>query len=191
MTVKIIGPLSGGKVREGDGIINTTSRSSGWSRGLSPFFIGPVKLYPSAPCKEALKVENAWQYSKVYKQYDNGWPTSFYFDWAKKGFENSIAVRYPMGKVTIPEYSYWNEEKLTYIEARRKIYIPLYKEAVSKTDAYKELKRIYKSRGEITLFCYDGYDHREFDFSWEDVINHPKLSMGHGFVLAMMLEDYL
>lgn len=191
MTIKIIGPLSGGKIREGDGIINTTSRSSGWSRGLSPFFIGPVKLYSVAPCKEALKVENAWQYSKVYKQHDNGWPTSFYFDWAKKGFENSIAVRYPMGKGAVPEYFYWNEEKLTYIEARRKIYIPLYKEAVSKTEAYKELKRIYKSRGEITLFCYDGYDHREFGFSWEDVINHPKLSMGHGFVLAMMLEDYL
>ena len=193
MTVRIIGPLSGGsKIREGDGIVNTTSSAANWSRGLSPFFLGPIKLYPSAPCKEGLVFENVWQYAKVYSAYDsNGEPNSLYFDWALKGFRDRIPRRYPMGKGTVPEYSWWNEEKLTYIEARKKIYIPLFRDAVYKTAAYKQLESLYKLRGEITLWDYDGYDHKEFGFCFEDVINHPKLKMGHAFVLAMMLENYL
>jgi len=36
-------------------IINTTSRSSNWSRGLSPFFLGPIYLYDGFA-----SVESAW-----------------------------------------------------------------------------------------------------------------------------------
>jgi hypothetical protein len=38
-------------------IINTTSRSNNWSRGLSPFFLGAVELYGDYIAKN---VENAW-----------------------------------------------------------------------------------------------------------------------------------
>jgi hypothetical protein len=194
MTVKVIGPLSGGaKIRDdGINIINTTSSSNTWSSGLSPFFLGPIKLYSGAPCKEALRFENLWQFSKVYDKYDNdGEPNSFYFDWARRGFLDEVPRRYPMGKGAKPKYSFWAGEKLSYIEARRKIYIPHYRDTVYKTDAYKKLEQLYKSSGEITLWCYDGYLHREFNYSYEDVINNKNLSMGHGFVLAMMLENYL
>lgn len=193
MTVNIIGPLSGGtKIRDGNGIINTTSSSINWSQGLSPFLLGPIPLYNGAPCKYALRFENCWQYSKVYKEFDVGnFPSSFYFDWAKKGFENNVPKRYPMGKGAIPKYSYWGGDCLNYIEARKRIYIPLYRDAVYKTEAFQILKKIYNDKKQISLWCYDGYNHRDFDMSYDDVINNDKLKMGHSFVLAMMLEGYL
>ena len=79
MTVNIIGINA--KQREGDGVINTTSRSSNWSVGLSPFIIGPIDLYKNAPCKQAIRFENLWQFSKCYWRYNsNGEPNSLYFD---------------------------------------------------------------------------------------------------------------
>ena len=47
-------------------IVNTTSRSNDWSKGLSPFFLGPVDLYAGLSAKN---VENAWQFAKVYPQH--------------------------------------------------------------------------------------------------------------------------
>jgi hypothetical protein len=167
--------------------INTTSRSTNWSRGLSPFFLGPVKLYGHYTSQN---VENAWQFSKVYPtQVDgNNDPTLEYFAWAKKGWADTYAHRYPMGKGKKPLYSYWDGERLLYIEARKKIYAPLYAEAVEKNDAYKQLEEEYKKAGEIWLWDFDGYDHHKANMTYEDVLNCPTKKMGHAFVLAMMLE---
>jgi len=117
-------------------IVNTTSSSKNWSKELSPFYIGPVNLYDGYTSKN---FENTWQYSKVYKQHTDelGNPTEEYWNWAKAGWNDDWAHRYPMGLGAIPLYSLWQGEKLGYIAARKKIYIPLYKEAVSKTEAYK------------------------------------------------------
>ncbi len=101
-------------------VINTTSRSTTWSKGLSPFFCGPCDLYDIYNSKN---VENAWQYAKVYAQHvdaDQN-PTESYFLWAQGGWNKKIADRYPMGKGAKPLYSYWNGEKLPYIDARKKI----------------------------------------------------------------------
>ena len=48
-----------------EGVINITSRSKTWTKGLSPFKLGPVDLWEGAPSKQSLTVENAWQYSHV------------------------------------------------------------------------------------------------------------------------------
>ncbi len=45
------------KLPEDAVVINTTSRSSNWSRGLSPFFLGPIYLYDGFVSKN---IENAW-----------------------------------------------------------------------------------------------------------------------------------
>lgn len=53
-------------------VINTTSRSNNWTKGLSPFNIYGGHLYDNY---YATNVENAWQGTKVYKQFDdNGKP---------------------------------------------------------------------------------------------------------------------
>jgi hypothetical protein len=189
MSVRVIGPKDGKDIKE---YINTTSRSTTWSKGLSPFFLGPCKLAPNAALIEySQNMENAWQYSKVYSNQVDiyGDPTNAYWTWAVAGWRQSWANRYPMGKGATPLYSWWDGEKLGYIEARKKIYIPLYRDAVKDTAAFRLLKEQYKLSGNsITLWDFDGYDYQMNDMSLSEVIDHSSRKMGHAFVLAMMLE---
>lgn len=169
--------------------INTTSRSTTWSKGLSPFFLGPVHLYGGY---SAQNVENAWQFSKVYPNHVGAdkLPNRTYFEWAKKGWADTYAHRYPMGKGAVPLYSWWDGDTLDYIEARETIYIPLYAEAVKKSETFANLKSMYKTGEDIYLRDFDGYNFRKLGLSFEQVINDPKRKMGHAFVLAMLLEEY-
>jgi hypothetical protein len=184
----IIGPNY--KTPEGATFINTTSRSDTWSRGLSPFFAGPVDLYKGY---RSHNVENGWQYSKVFEYYleADGSVGERYFNWAQKGWNSIRAVRRPMGRGVKPLYSYWDGETLPYIEARKKIYIPLYAKAVQKTSAFAKLKRMYEAGDNLVLWDFDGYDHKALGLSYDQVINDPNRTMGHAFVIGMLLEGFL
>lgn len=167
--------------------INTTTSSKTWSRNLSPMLLGPVEVRPGLISQN---VENAWQFSKVYKQHtDKYGPTPEYWKWAMAGFADTYAHRYPMGKGAIPEYSVWNHEKLDYIEARKKIYVPIYSKAVKSSGWFQKLQEEYRENGnEIALWDFDGYDYVKLGMTLEQVLNDPTRKMGHAFVLAMMLE---
>lgn len=167
-------------------VINTTSKSDNWSKGLSPFFLGPVKLYDSYVSKN---MENAWQFAKVHDQHidGDGQLSLDYFSWAQKGWNSEWAYRYPMGKGAIPKYSYWDGQELDYISARKKIYIPLYMLAVVNTEAFSRLREI-ASKEEIWLWDFDGYDYQKDGMTLDDVVNNPNKKMGHAFVLSMMLQ---
>lgn len=171
-------------------VINTTSRSNDWSRGLSPFFCGPVALYDQFVSQN---VENAWQYSKVYEYYleDDGTVGERYFKWACAGWDSIRAERYPMGKGSYPLYSYWEGKQLSYVEARKNIYIPLYSESVRKTDAFTQLKKLYLTGQDLYLRDFDAHSLAPGSFNYWDLWNNPKIKVGHGYVLAMMLEDLL
>jgi hypothetical protein len=138
----------------------------------------------------SLNMENAWQYSKVYEYYleDNGEPGDRYFKWALDGWSSQKANRYPMDKDVKPIYSLWEGEKLSYIDARKKIYIPLYSTAVQKTTAFLKLKELYYREPKIYLWDFDGYNNKQLGMSYHDVINNPKLSLGHAFVIAALIE---
>jgi hypothetical protein len=167
--------------------INTTSHSNAeWSRGLSPFSLGPIALYGT---RTARLFENAWQFAKLYPEHAdaNGQPTDQYWQWAQNGWNSTTPFRYPLGKGRKPLCSLWNGCHLGYIAARKQIYIPLYQEAVTQTNAFKILKRLYLERGQLTLFDFDGYDHHRLGMSLKDVINCPTRICGHAFVLAIML----
>lgn len=184
--VTVIGP----KEPKNSHAINTTSTSQNWSQGLSPFFLGPIALYGG---HVARVMENAWQYSKVYPEHLDGDEISNrYWDWAKAGWADTKAHRYPMGKDAKPAFSLWDGERLTYIQARKKVYVPLYAKAVRKTPAFVHLKLLYElMNGEMVLWDFDGYDHRALGMSYDDVINCETRKCGHAFVLAMMLEGIL
>ena len=189
--LKIISPKD--TIFPEDKVINTTSRSKTWSRGLSPFFLGPLKLYGDYISQN---MEAAWQNSKVYiihcDETEEQNPTKDYFEWAKAGWDNPKAVRYPMGKGAVPMYSWWDGQKLTYTEAREKIYIPLYRQ-IAKTKAFEYLKMEYNTRciknGEaLYLWDFDGYDHKAIGKSYYEVMTDPKMKMGHSFILGALLE---
>jgi len=162
----------------------TTHDGNGW-RGFSPMLLGPVMLYHGLWSRT---VENGWQYAKVYPGYDN----ESYWPWAQAGWDNPRGVRYPMGKGAVPLHSAWAAERLGYIAARWQDYIPLYVQAVRfyQLNLLIALKQ-HASQGDIVIRDFDAYDHRALGYTWEDVIADPDRKMGHGFVLAMMLDGAL
>lgn len=177
--------LSKYKANPYGGISVDTTYSSGKWRDLSPFALGPIIL----PHIFSENFENLWQYSKVYESHvgEDGEPTAGWYRWRYKGLLSALAHRYPMGKNRIPLYSYWNGEKLSYIEARKRIYAPLYAQFVAKTESYFLLERLYQNVDVLVLRDYDAYDHIAFGMGYGEVINDSTRKMGHAFVLAMML----
>lgn len=189
MKVKVISIFE--KEKDPNGVYINTTSSSESTRDFSPFILGPCDLYDG---HRGLNMENSWQYSKVYPQYadTDGNPTPAYFEWAKAGWENPKAVRYPMGKGKVPLYSWWDGQKLGYIDARKKIYIPLYAEAVKKTEGFKRLKDTFDDLphfNNTTLYLkdYDAYRHEDLGMTLNDVLHNPKKKMGHAFVLMWLL----
>lgn len=177
------------KKPEGAEIVTTVSKADNWQRGLSPFVLGPCKLYGQFASRN---MENGWQYAKVYSEYVKtveGYReiAPGYWNWAQAGWSNPTAVRYPMGKGRKPEFSLWDDRRLDYIAARKEIYVPLYVKAVKKTEAWKRLRHLYGTKKLIVLLDFDVYDHREYSMSLTDVLNRPDKKMGHAFVLMMML----
>jgi len=185
----------------GGAVVNTTSKAANsWETHLSPFFLGPCPLYDGYT---AAVMENAWQFCKVYKQHTDeyGDPTEAYWEWAKEGWTDAKPHRYPMKRGAKPEYSLWKGEKLGYIDARKRIYAPLYAEAVQKTQGWQRLVRLYNDCDVLVLRDYDGYRHDlgpdstgwtgNGPMTLSDVLNCPYKIMGHAFVLKMLLTDDL
>jgi len=125
----------------------------------------------------------------------DGYPDASWYKWRDAGYASNKAIRYPMGKGAIPEYSFWDGEKLGYIQARKKIYAPEYAKNVVDTYSYKVLSDVYghclKRNGDLILLDYDAYDHIKLGMSLIDVINNPSRKMGHAFVLIMLLTGLL
>jgi len=179
MSITILGPRD--KTPEGIAVINTTTASKTWSKGLSPMLVSAKPV--------AKNIENLWQFSKVYKQHvdDNNKPTKEWEHWRKLGFEDSWAHRYPMGKNAKPLYSMWKGQELGYIDAREQIYIPEYAKAVVNTEAFRKLKELYTQERKIALWDFDGYNHDALNMTLEQVVKCSGRKMGHAFVLKMLL----
>lgn len=163
--------------------VSTVAKNS----GLSPFVIGPCRLWGG---NISHNMENAWQYSKVYHEHMNGDRIALrWIVWARMGWLNRRAVRYPMGKGAVPCFSFWEGQRLGYIEARKRIYGPLYVEAVETHLEFLALREAYRQEKRIILLDYDAYNHKKLGMSLSDVLNCPERKMGHAFVLAMLLQQ--
>jgi len=119
--------------------------------------------------------------------------------WAKKGFGKKIDIRFPAGKGNSRKclYAWWKVDgefrKLGYVDARKAIYMPVYARAVVKSEVFRRLKEMLDSGKNLMLLDFDGYNihHPKYNFTYNDAIHCPILKMGHGFVLAMMLEGLI
>ncbi len=178
-------------------VINTTSKG-GWSSLLSPFVLGPCPLYKGAgggfrtSLSEAKNMENLWQFSKVYKQFTtpDGDPNLAYWDWACRGWLDRKAHRYPMGKGAKPEYSFWNGERLNYIDARKRIYVPQYAAAVVASEGWTILQRL-ADESPIVLWDFDGCNYRATGRTLTELLNDPSKPFGHSLVLCALLTGEL
>ena len=174
-------------------------------RGLSPFYLGPVECYDGLVSQT---FERAWQYSKVFAGFadSSGNPLPEWFAWrdrmwADASNDDHMAIRFPAGKENANAkktlYSYWKVDgefkRLGYIDARKHIYLPVYAKAVVKTEAYRRLCAMRDEGKNLLLVDFDGYNihHPKYGFTYNDAIHCPLLKMGHGFVLAMLLEGVI
>lgn len=84
-------------------------------------------------------------------------------------------------------------QRLDKVKARKRIYVPLYTEQVVKQPFFKGLKRVWeeevKPDEENSLFLMDVDAYEYGTMSLSQVLNNPAKSMGHGFVLAMLLTN--
>lgn len=199
---------------------------------LSPYYLKNNKGYI---------MENIWQFSKIYKtipestqhysRYDqtiiwsypkekhihNGEVLPAYWNWRKKGMKNKYAIRYPAGfkNKSTCEYAILDkdsDEKLDYIDARKKIYIPMYCDLVKADPTYfPELKTRLDNGENLLIIEPDGPHQESLDYyktKWsvlddfiEDstvlvtdqnmtILAHDvKHPFGHGYCLAMALLD--
>jgi ADP-ribose pyrophosphatase YjhB (NUDIX family) len=182
--VYIIGPRDRGALGESVRVVNVTS-SSVEDKAFSPFYLGPAPLYGG---RTAQKVENGWQFAKVYRAHvgADGNPNADYWAWAEAGWASRTAARYPMGKGAKPEYLFWDGEKLGYIDARLQVYWPMYRDAVKNTDAFKRLQCLAQE-GPLALWDFDGYNHDAYGISLGAALRNEARPLGHAFVLKAML----
>ena len=181
-------------------------------RGVSPFYLGPVETYDGL---RSVTFELAWQCAKLYPNSvindcvdANLNPAPGYFAWRDKfwakrypvDFPRKSDIRFPAGRGNARKclYAWWKVDgafrKLGYIAARKAIYMPLYAREVVKTEAYRRLVELRDSGKNLMLIDFDGYNpwHPHYGFtSYNDVIHCPLLKMGHGFVLAMLLDGVI
>jgi hypothetical protein len=171
--------------------LDVTSRSNNWGKHLSPFNLGPVKLYDEY---WSYNIENAFQYSKIYVEYQSTLtelPSEHYYEWAQKGWLNPRPIKYPCGVWSKHLYHWWDGKKLNNLEAQNEIFLPLYKATVLKTSAFQRLKEMYDTGQDIYLKDFESYLHRYLNLTWHDVINNPDRPVGQAFALAMILEGFL
>ena len=210
------------------------SKHPDFHKDVSPFYAGPVTASDGLSCHI---FEHFWQVSKVFPcHYDskNHVIKPEYYLWRKEWFEkdkvtNKTASRRPH---TLLGYGdddclfsvLWEngiEKHYTYVEARKKMYIPEYAKMIVKTDSYKWMKKLYQSGYKIALIDFDGYNYY-YDTAKEklynayvnkcvnkgrtpliskekylglktmkDVIDCGFTPAGHGFIIKMLLEGDL
>jgi hypothetical protein len=181
-------------MREGPrpGVVSfdVTSRSTTWTRAFSPFLLGPVSL----PTGEvAQNVENLWQFGKVYQEHldtRSGEPTRAWFEWRAQGFASSYAQRYPAGKGRKPLFYWLGGERLSYVEARARVYVPAYREAVLRTGLLPALAAELAAHARADLVDFDGWDHIAAGITLAQALADEKRRVGHGHVLwGMLVSD--
>mgnify|MGYP001566161829 CR=1 FL=1 len=181
--IHIWGPRERSQVPQSAFKINTTSTSTDFGKAFSPFMNqGPIELYGLT----AHNVENMYQYQKCYSRHVGNYQE--WKRWRDAGLASTIAVRYPMGKGAKPEFSYIKGlGKLSYVEARHKIYIPAYEQKLARY-CTRELQTLADilTITDVWLFDFDG---RITDQLFEDAVCDPDHSLGHSFIIKKFLEE--
>lgn len=162
-------------------LIDVTSKGKEKWKLLSTSIISNVWCYGSL---SSVCMQNAWMYSLVYKEHDNGGqPTEEWHLLRDKGFRRKTAVFNlkvaEAGKQ--PLYVFWNNTRFGLREARKHVYIPLYHRSIKNSQAMKELRKLYRDGHRLAIRDFNHYPigNKTFDEILRD-LNSP---FGHALVL--------
>ena len=156
-------------------VIDLTSRNPdrNFSHQVSPFFVGPV-TGPDGASADSLEV--FWQVGKVFPHHElDGQPNSDYFNYRnemygkKQGEISKPIMRHPYHEFGYEAddmlyWAFWNSEKgeyerLSYLEGRKKVYVPEYAKLVADSDALKWMKSLLDQGKKIALLDFDGFNY--------------------------------
>ncbi len=218
-------------------VINLTSRNPdrSFAEQVSPFYVGPV-TGPDGASADSLEV--FWQVGKVFPHHDTaGQPNTAYFNYrnkmysAKPGEIPKPIMRHPYRQFgyeadDVLYWAYWNAEngeyeRLSYLQARKKVYVPEYAKLVADSDALKWLKCLLDEGKKIALLDFDGFNYyneeamkiryrayvnmcrkekrpivcNEKDFTdikdMKSAVNFAYTPVGHAFVVKALLQGDL
>ena len=158
-------------------VINLTSRNPdrSFAEQVSPFFVGPVTGPDGAT---APNLEVFWQIGKVFPNHDDGGqPSPKYFEYrdkmysAKPGEIPKPIMRHPYREFgyeadDVLYWAYLNAERgeydrLSYLEARKKVYIPEYAKLVAGSEALMWMRGLLDEGKKIALLDFDGFNYYE------------------------------
>jgi len=149
--------------------------------GLDPVNIGPLNLYKGW---RSNNLHNAWEYSKVYKEYtSNGQPTQAYWDWASKGWDSDKPA-----KVSKKKYMYhvWDGAKYGIIEARKRIFASIYIKSIFDTKDYAELRNAVNNCNKtVAIVASQSLDYKKSSLT--EALFSPDKEFGYAFLLVMMI----
>ena len=208
--------------------INATSGSMNKINGekasqFSPMLLGPVdndllKEIGLSTDVPSVKFENFWQFGKKFKELGHE-DREKWLKFRNKGYKKIKGCRRPpstrtkdvlyrydnRGKMCnkyrymIPWVAEYYGEEMDYITARKKAYVPVYAQLVSKTKAFKNLKKLVDKGQDVLILDLDGPKEGVMDITVNNLkqaINDKNTIFGHGFVLAGLLagiepSDYI
>ena len=184
--------------------INVCSGGTLPFKQLSPMLLGPVRFKEynkdGVICDyEATNVENFWQFLKVWDADLDaaGNIKDAWFALRDAGWADPKPHRRPRGKVNTTEganrnaplFSYWGKQRLSYGEARKRIYIPYYVEQVQRCSAYTLLhKMVHEDGFNVQIIGYDGRDFADVAGGLRACLDDLGASFGHELVLCGLLR---
>lgn len=215
-------------------IIDLTSRNSDsdFSSQISPFFVGPVTGPDRAKAKT---LEIFWQIGKVFPHHDdNGKPNQAYFKYRNELYKKDISelgkteMRHPYKAFGYKAddmlyWPYYDKNKkgyipLSYLEARKKVYIPEYAKLVVNSSVLERIKKLLEEGKKVALLDFDGFNYysedamkiryrayinkckkekkpielEEKDFTdiknMKSAIDFPYMPVGHAFIIKALLQ---
>lgn len=191
-----------------------------WSRGkgewklLSPFYLkfagGEIfeNFYQSFKVWEKVDKQKKkdWTWPEEIHVDANGNPNEKWYKWHEALLRHPLPVRRPNGKA-IPLYSFFQNQKLGIVDARKQIYIPCLKALYRVNPVYQKLLQMVRDGKNVMLIEPDGpfieaypnglevdlpmlYSLIEITNYGKEGFPHKYRPYGHGYVLAMtLLED--
>lgn len=193
-------------------IVNVTQRCKTWGN-LSPMKLGPVTSYDGKDCKI---FEEFYQCSKVYPcMDDNGRPNAQYFKWRDECYNHDLTT-HTARELRHPQFNahpespkkhyehndcvyavYFDEDKNklvstnSYVETRKKIYIKGYAHLVTKTEEFKELKRLIDEGKKIAILDFDCYNYYSDEVKMKEYKKYEKKCKDNGIEVERTPADYL
>lgn len=155
-------------------IVDVTSSSKSTYRLLSPFFPHGNIPIPGMPDQKAMSVEGIWQGLKVFENHD--------IDYALFQNDSMKGLKRTARKFGNPIGHKYYDELLSYLKARKMIYLPSYKYVLEKipsvTVLIEKIKEISTNKDVVLL-----------DYNTNIDIYNTTKPLSHAGLIKLFIED--